>query len=547
MQPLGTNPADFSRELKPSARDRRRCARQKVHTPAYASVNGNSSGMVLDLSEILDISEEGMSIQNSSPLDINRALNLCLDLSESKTYIHTTGQVIWSNPSGRVGIRLPGMQQASLRQLKEWLFVNALAGCVNHLVQQREHEPQEQKSREVTPEADTARKQGFEPSGPPDYTTVLTALGAVRREVEALGTNLDSALRLVAERAQALTHATGAAIALSQGKEMICVASSGADSPALGTRLQVGSGFSGECVGQGRVLRCDDSETDPRVDRESCRALGIRSMVAVPIRLGDAVVGLLEMFSGTPNAFAATDQTVLQRLAEVILAAVSCATRVSTVKSRPVEARGQTVGDHTVPGTEVVVATPVELAPSRFPRILLIIATAVLVTVLVWTIAPEIRSRIGGSRPPGLQVKVANTQAASVTEANGLSDLRSLAEHGDPAAQFALGARFATGEEVKQDYVEAARWFTRAAEQGHIAAQATLGAYYWAGRGVRQDLSSAYFWSILAQTGGDEASKYRVAVLASRMTRNQVLAAQEKAGDWLKQHQLAGSSTLPAQ
>ena len=71
--------------------------------------------------------------------------------------------------------------------------------------------------------------------------------------------------------------------------------------------------------------------------------------------------------------------------------------------------------------------------------------------------------------------------------------------------------------------------------------QATLGAYYWAGRGVPQDLTKAYFWSILAQAGGDQASKYRVAVLASRMSRSQVLAAQQQANDWLRNHQTAGN------
>jgi len=74
-----------------------------------------------------------------------------------------------------------------------------------------------------------------------------------------------------------------------------------------------------------------------------------------------------------------------------------------------------------------------------------------------------------------------------------------------------------------------------------VVAQATLGAYYWAGRGVPQDLSKAYFWSILAQAGGDEASKYRVAVLASRMSHGQVVAAQEQANDWIKRHQLTSS------
>jgi TPR repeat protein len=67
-----------------------------------------------------------------------------------------------------------------------------------------------------------------------------------------------------------------------------------------------------------------------------------------------------------------------------------------------------------------------------------------------------------------------------------------------------------------------------------------LGAYYGVGRGVPQDFSRAYFWSILAQAGGDEASKYRIPLLVSHMSRAQVVAAQQQANDWLKQHHTTG-------
>ena len=127
------------------------------------------------------------------------------------------------------------------------------------------------------------------------------------REVELNGIDRETTLQLVAEQALALTRATGAALALSEGndREMTCVASAGSDAPSVGARLQVGSGFSGECVRTGRSLRCDDSETDDRVDRAGCKALGIRSMVAVPIRSGSKVAGLLEVFSSQPYAFSA--------------------------------------------------------------------------------------------------------------------------------------------------------------------------------------------------------------------------------------------------
>src|SRR5438105_12185868 len=156
---------------------------------------------------------------------------------------------------------------------------------------------------------------------PPQLAVDAPTLNAIQRQIAALGSDLDAALALLVQRAQMITRASGAAIALEQGSETVCRASSG-EAPPVGSRLQVGSGFSGECVRTGKLLRCDDSEFDPIVDRDSCQALGIRSMVAVPVLFGGAVIGLLEVFSPAAYAFTAGDNAVLQRLAEMILGAV---------------------------------------------------------------------------------------------------------------------------------------------------------------------------------------------------------------------------------
>src|SRR6476661_4801255 len=126
MEPLATKLGDAGAELKPLMEKRRKRVRHKVHTPAYASLNGNSGGMVLDLNEILDISQDGMSMQTSPTLEVNQTVSLCLDLSETRTYIHTTGRVIWSDGKGRTGIRFADMPEASLKHLKEWLFLNSM-------------------------------------------------------------------------------------------------------------------------------------------------------------------------------------------------------------------------------------------------------------------------------------------------------------------------------------------------------------------------------------------------------------------------------------
>ncbi|MCX8500811.1 MAG: sel1 repeat family protein [Alphaproteobacteria bacterium] len=52
------------------------------------------------------------------------------------------------------------------------------------------------------------------------------------------------------------------------------------------------------------------------------------------------------------------------------------------------------------------------------------------------------------------------------------------AEAGDAECQVLLGAAYALGRGVPQDYAEAVSWFRKAAEQGNALAQYSLGAIY---------------------------------------------------------------------
>ena len=133
---------------------------------------------------------------------------------------------------------------------------------------------------------------------------------------------LDEVLQLVAERALAITGADGVAIALAEGDAIVCHAAAGDISPDCGARLDPNSGFSGACLVSNRVVRCDDSEVDPRVDALACRRLGARSMVAVPLSARQTVIGLVEAFSAAPYGFNDSDVRGLSLLAELILSAL---------------------------------------------------------------------------------------------------------------------------------------------------------------------------------------------------------------------------------
>jgi hypothetical protein len=569
----------LSRLASPNRRAR---VRQKVHVPAYATF-GDTQSEMLDLYEVLDISENGLALHCPSPMEVNQSVDLCLDLAEAGIQISGTARVVWRDGNGRVGFGLPGLADPAKRQLSEWLFLNALAAAAN--------------AERPAARSEDSSAEWKTPVARPNYTDILSAASAVQKEAESLGSDLEAVLVLVTSRCQSLLRASGAAVAMesqpnqqiegrqregqqdekNEARTMICRASSGVIAPPVGVTLYVDSGFSGECVRSGKLLRCDDTETDERVDRQSCRALGIRSLIAVPLREREKIVGLLEVFSEQPNVFSENDSAVLQRLAESIQAAILRARREHDPPPSPMPPSKS----FSSPGSVLFASLPErdlgtgkEKARSedrnedrnedqnedqdkvggiRLPRAylyLLFAAAATIFLVLGFLAEPWIQEKLqargqeeqhtvlASSKP---QLAPGNSTAASADPAS-FADIQALADRGDPAAENALGLLYAAGDEkqgIKRDETEAARWFTRAAEHGSVPAQSKLGSLYWGGRGVKQDDNQAYFWTVLARASGDDASHALAPFIATRLTRAQRATIEQQAEQWLQRYESA--------
>jgi GAF domain/PilZ domain/Sel1 repeat len=583
--------------------NRRRRVRQKVHAPAYATFGHDSNSGIADLHEILNISEVGLAIQSTVPLKIDEQVDLSLDLAEIPAPISAKARVVWCDPSGRVGFSLPALPDSSLRRLREWLFLNSMAGAAN-AADAADKNRVPATTRAATPEL---KKVG---SGPApvisqELSDFDTAVSDVLKKAASLGKNLDALLSLIATESQSLLHASGAAIALAEPGQsdvitMRCRASAGESAPPVGTSLQVGSGFSGECVRSGKTLRCDDAETDPRVDRESCRVLGIRSMVAVPIGSPAKTIGLLEVFSPTPAAFHQKDELALQKFSGAILAAINglpanaepahgvlvnaVSERVAVPKAVPkkdVPVNASAPASESAPfsatetartsvsdwsPTSGLLFTPQKETASEAPSInqaliarfrlsrkylyVLIILAAALALLLGFLLAPWLQAKLQASSENNNQdstsvpspASKATLQNASLDPAN-FGQLRQLALRGDPQAENALGLIYAQGDEkqgIEQDQIEAARWFTKAAEHGSVPAQYKLGLLYWGGHGVPRDANKAYFWAVLARAGGQEGSKDLAKILANSMSRPQAAAIEQQANIWYQEHETHG-------
>jgi putative methionine-R-sulfoxide reductase with GAF domain len=423
------------------------------------------------------------------------------------------------------------MAEAPLTQLKEWLVVNSQAGVGASM-----------ESAPAQGNSDSGgRPVQSKPSSASGYTSLVTEWAEIEKEVELYGPDLEPALHLIAQRALTLTWASGTAIALINKLnpvEMICRARAGTDSPEMGARVEAGSGFSGECVRTATTLKCDDSEYDSRVDRKSCRGLGIRSIVACPVKRKDEVIGILEVFSPEPAAFWENDITVLERLTSVIERAVRRAEHTrADVLAFPLSGDSLPNSTAVFPSFENVGV--IQQPPSLRRKVVLALIGLGALTATIWLVAPWTANSKNSS--PVEQSVEANSARASYVGVD-LKDLKSHAATGDAAAQYQLGMRYASGEGVKQDNHEALRWFGQAAERGHVRAQSKVAACYWSGKGAPRDYSKAYFWALLAEAGGDkDASLYRTDS-GNHLSQAQSSAEHIAAENWLHAHHIGQAS-----
>jgi hypothetical protein len=98
-------------------------------------------------------------------------------------------------------------------------------------------------------------------------------------------------------------------------------------------------------------------------------------------------------------------------------------------------------------------------------------------------------------------------------KSSNVTDVRQLAEKGDPSAQYNLGVMYHNGRGVEKDEVEAFKWYQKAAEQGDADAQNNLGVMYANGRGVEKDEVEAVKWYQKAAEQGDAAAQTNLGVM----------------------------------
>ncbi len=299
-------------------REQRRCFRRKVlerGEMVHVELGPTESAL------LLDVSPKGISVQGKKPLTPGLRLSLRFQLPGSQITLQPTYEVVWAEKSGRVGLKFLYMAEREQRQLEEWMSEQSAAAgdsvsiagpVVITPLPPNDNEPQAAQPAAAAPVPSPAAAPSQ--AGAPSRRTGGGGPGPIDTELVTL--ELEEALARLVQQAHAATHADGAALAIRSEEGVICRASVG-DAPDVGMHLNPNSGLSGECFRTGEVVICADAANDSRVDPAVARRLNLRSVLIVPIRVGDATAGLLEVLSSKASAFDAAHLASLSHIVEI--------------------------------------------------------------------------------------------------------------------------------------------------------------------------------------------------------------------------------------
>ena len=143
----------------------------------------------------------------------------------------------------------------------------------------------------------------------------LSSIIEIQRTISKDDIAIDSALRLIADRAQAVGHASGIGIALLQENQLVHRAGIGSASQLVGSQLA--AVFSATVNGHPRkkILRVENASTDSRIEADICRQFDAQALLMVPIYREGSVIGVLEILFSQPHRFVEAEVRSYQLMA----------------------------------------------------------------------------------------------------------------------------------------------------------------------------------------------------------------------------------------
>jgi putative methionine-R-sulfoxide reductase with GAF domain len=166
-----------------------------------------------------------------------------------------------------------------------------------------------------------------------DYTLTLAEIVEAQRQIQIRHLKSEQAMAIIAERIARITKASGAGIAILDGKVIRYHAGAGAPSLPVGSEVPLENSICAMCVRTGQVLRTPDVNTEFLFDPALCHPRGILSLVAVPVYHDGNIVGALELYFDRLQGYAEQDIHTCQLMAGLVTEAIGRASESAMKKA----------------------------------------------------------------------------------------------------------------------------------------------------------------------------------------------------------------------
>lgn len=165
----------------------------------------------------------------------------------------------------------------------------------------------------------------------------LSSIVELQRLITGGDLDVDGALHLIVERTQNVANATGVAIGLLKGDQLVYRAGSGSAAPYTGRSVTARLVVSAERKAKCEILRVENAETDARIEAAICRQFGAKSLLILLIYQDHAVAGVLEIFFSEAHVFQDPEVRTYRLMAGLVGDAMSHAAQHEAKKTTPVE------------------------------------------------------------------------------------------------------------------------------------------------------------------------------------------------------------------
>ena len=130
--------------------------------------------------------------------------------------------------------------------------------------------------------------------------------------------DVDRAMPLMAERARNVAQATGVAIAILQGDQLVYRAGSGSSAGYVGRRVTAILSVSRQTKSKAEILRVENAQRDGRIEAAICRQFGAESLLILPVYDNRNLVGVLEVIFSDAHSFQEQEVRTYRLMADLL-------------------------------------------------------------------------------------------------------------------------------------------------------------------------------------------------------------------------------------